>query len=189
MQHGCQWAFTAFSSAPKSSHPSRPVNQSIKGLTSATWLKSYFVHPLGHRHSNGLDLSIVLRNKMQAEIIFHASHFSRKNKSGFFFSLWGSQAHPFLIMRLYKDSIKVLNLLPNIEHRLIPGERSSARNSADVTLAWYVTWPIASGLYLRLIFSAMIKARLSELQPWQHDDSNYGTTDLASKYGPGTFPT
>lgn len=133
-----------------------------------------------------------LRNKTHAEIIFSSFTLQQKTKECFF-PLWGSQAHPLLIMRLYKDSIKALNLLLNIERHMIPAvavvnhtpactmlKCSSARNSADVTLAWYVTWPTTSGLYPRLICSIVTKARLSEFKPWQHEVSNYDTTDLSA---------
>lgn len=103
-----------------------------------------------------------------------ASRFSGWQKMGVFSPLWGSQAHPLLIMKLYKDSIKALNLLPNTERHRIPGVPvvnhtpactlltcSSAHNAADVMLMWPVTHPTSNGLYLRLIISAVTKDRRS----------------------------
>lgn len=103
-----------------------------------------------------------------------ASRFTGLQKM-FFLPLWGSQVHPLLIMKLYKDSIKALNLLLNTEHRMIPGAPvvnhtpactlltcGSAHNSADVMLMWSVPHPTSSGLYLRLIISTVTKDRRSE---------------------------
>lgn len=62
-----------------------------------------------------------VRNKTHhAEIIFLSFTLQQKRKEGSF-PLWRSQAHPLLIMRVYKDSIKALNLLLNTERRMIPG--------------------------------------------------------------------
>lgn len=84
-----------------------------------------------------------------------ASRFSVQQKM-LFPPLWGSQAHPLLIMKLYKDSVKALNLLSNTERRRVPVVNhtpagtlltySSAHNSADVMPMWSVTHPTINGL-------------------------------------------
>lgn len=123
-----------------------------------------------------------------------ASRFSGWQKR-FFSTLRGSQAHPLLIMKLYKDAIKALNLLLNTEHRMIPGVPvvnhtpactlltcSSANNSADVMLMWSVTFPTSNGLYLRLIISTVTKDRSLNVT------STHCPWSTASNNGPDTFP-
>lgn len=115
----------------------------VSGITSATWQQDFSIVLLtGHLHANWLHLSFFflfeflnnvtlkngsrqyVRNKTSthAEIIFSGFTVQWMTKDGVFFPpLRGSQAHPLLIMKLYKDSIKALNLLPNTERRRIPG--------------------------------------------------------------------